>query len=246
MPRKRKRISVRPKPIFGLLLGVNVVVGLLWSPLTALREVRIRGAAAWDQARLQMIAESVKGIPCAQVNSHDVESQVLQDSEVKTARFSRNLFGSAVLSVDYREPVAVLDQQPDVALSTDGVTFFSRHLPPNLPVVKIDGENPMGSALIAGSWPVQTVAKLAVQMGAIFKGRSLQIELGKGQVLCLNMGAEQVVFGSCDDIDSKVAALQSQLAKDPQLLDKYQSLPPYASRPVLKIESFRCSHHSTT
>jgi hypothetical protein len=224
MPRRYTRTKPRMAPLFAVLLVVNVVAALLYSPLTALRRVRIEGAPDWDQDRLQRIADGLQGIPCAQINPHRVESEAMQEPEVRSAHLARNLFGSAALQVGYRQPVASLAGEPGVALSIEGVPFYSRHLPPDLPVVKLDEQSPVGMRLIAESWPVVTVAQLAVKAGDIFKGRSVEIELGKGNTLCLNMGAGQVVFGPCYDVESKLATLQRLLARDPALLTKVQSL----------------------
>ena len=207
-----------------MLIAANLTAALLFSPLTALRKVRVDGAPDWDRDRLQGITEQLKGIPCAQINARRVESDAMQDPQVRSAHFSRNLFGSAVLQVGYRQAVAVLDGEPDVALSIEGVPFHSGHLPPNLPVVKIDGQKPVGIRLIAESWPVLAIAGLAVKATSMFRGQSLEIELGKGNILCLNIGAEQVVFGSCDNVESKLMALQKLLTRYPALLTKVQSV----------------------
>jgi cell division septal protein FtsQ len=224
MRRRFKRSKPRWGPVFALLLAVNLTLALLFSPLTAIRRVRIEGAPDWDRDRLESLVQGLKGVPCAQINAYRVESDAMQEPQVRSAHFARNLFGSAVLEVGYRQPVAVLAGEPGVAISIEGVPFQSGHLPPDLPVVKIDGEGPVGMRTLAETWPVVSVARLAVKAGIIFRGQSLSIELGKGNSVCLNMGAGQVVLGSCNDIDAKLAALEKLLAQKPALLSEVQSL----------------------
>ena len=224
MRRRFKRSKPRWGPIFAVILAANMVLALLFSPLTALRKVRVEGAPDWDQTRLEGLMSRLKGVPCAMINPYRVESDAMQEPQVRSARFARNLFGSAVLEVGYRQPVAVLADERGVAISIEGVPFECRHLPDGLPVVKIDGEKPIGMRTIAETWPVVPVARLAVKASILFRGEPLSIELGKGNAVCLNMGAGQVILGSCNDIDAKLAALEKLLAQKPALLSEVQSL----------------------
>lgn len=224
MRQKRRRIRFRWGPILWVLLVANIVAGLCFSPLTAIRRVRVDGAPDWDAPRLIAIMNGLEGVPCAQVQRSKVESEVLSLPEVRSAHLSRNLFGSAVLQLGYRQAVARLRDHPNVGVSLEGVLYRSEHLAPDLPSIKLDAARDRGTVGIAESWPVVAVARLAVESRELANGQPTWIELGKGSVLCLNMGTGQVNFGSCDDMDAKLAALKRLLSKDPTYLSKVQAL----------------------
>ncbi len=217
-------MRIRWAPVLWLLLISNVIAGLLYSPLTSIRRVRAEGAPRWDEERLASILEPLKGVPCAQIRAAEVESAALSDPEVRSARFDRNLFGSAVLSVGYRQPVAALAGHPNVVLARDGILYRCLHIPAGLPTIRIDAEHPSPDLTLALDWPAVEVARLALRARGLANGRSMAIELGKDGSVCLNMGAGQVDFGSCDDMDAKLAVLRRILSKDPAYLSRVKSL----------------------
>lgn len=203
---------------------INVVLGLCLSPLTAIRTVRVDGAPSWDQPRIARILTRLEGVPCALVPRASLESQVLSLPEMRSAHLDRNPLGRAVLHVGYRQAVARLADRRDVGISIEGVIYPSRHLPPDLPTVSLDPGLLRPELGIAVTWPVVAVARLAVRSREISGGKPVSIELGKGSSLCLNMEAGQVNFGSCDDMDAKLAAVIKRLNEDPAYWSKYKVL----------------------
>ena len=224
MPQKRKRVSLRPLPVIILLLVVNLVAGLLYSQLTVMRRIRVDGAPYWDQQRLTGVVGQLKGVPCAQIDAARVEAQALQNPEVRSAHLSRNLFGSAVLTVGYRRPVARFYNKRDVALTIDGVVYPSSHLPDNLPTVEVADGASTPLLTIAGDWPAAKVARVVLKAEEIDSSKQINVRFGPGSEVCLNMGTGQVILGSCDDIDTKMRVLKERLPADPEYLSRVQAL----------------------
>jgi cell division protein FtsQ len=224
MRRRYRRLKLRWGPILWVLLILNIAAGLCFSPLTAIRWVRVDGAPSWEEPRLTAIVLKLEGVPCAQVKRTEIESAVLSLPEVRSARLDRNLFGSADLRVGYRQAVARIDGSSGIGLSLEGVMFPSDHLSPDLPTVRLDPEQMHPGLGIAANWPIVAVARLAVKAREIADRKPLVIELGKGSVLCLNMGAGQVNFGSCDDMDAKLTVLKRLLSQDPNYLSRVKTL----------------------
>ena len=137
MRRRTKRVRLNPRPFIVLGLGVNLAAGVALSPVTAVRRVRVEGAPEADRERLTLLLQSLKGVPCARVDARTVESKALENSELRGASLARTPFGSAVLRVARRVPVARLFGDLDTGLSADGVLYRASQLPKDLPTVNL-------------------------------------------------------------------------------------------------------------
>jgi hypothetical protein len=220
---KRKRTSLRPRPFIVIFFIVSTVAGLVASPLTALRKIQVVGEVDWDRARVDGILATLKGKPCALINRYSVESSVLGNSAVRSAQFDRNLFGSGVLTLTYRVPVARFYNHLTTALSEDGTIFQSAHLPDGIPLLDVSGGLTKTYLTIANDLPTLAVAHLAQRIPGLFPQREVRIQYGTGSSLCLNIGTSQVILGSCDELDGKLAKLQTKLASEPDFLARVKT-----------------------
>lgn len=224
MPRKRTRTRLRPAPFLAILLIANLTAGLCLSKLTVIRKVRVDGAASWDEARIAEVLGHLKGKPCALINRYEIESLVMRDPQVRTARLDRNLFGSAVLTIGYRNPVARFYNHMNMALSSEGVIYRAEHLPDNLPTVQLSDGQPKTILTLAQDWPCVPIAILAIKIREVDQKDPIRIDYGSGNSLCLNIGAGKVELGSCDNLDAKLQALRATLKDDPDYLSRIKSL----------------------
>jgi len=225
MPKNSSRSDgFRWAPLLWCLLILNVVVGLLYSKLTVIRKVRIEGAYSWDQDRLTRVARSLKGIPCAQINPNAVGGMVMADPDVYDTSLARNLFGSAVIKVSYRNPIAELADTPGVGVTAEGVAYRSDHLPQGLAKIKLPQSDEGPNLTIAGPLPLSALARLVAQSEEIANNKPLIVEVGDGREVCLNIGSGRVRLGSSDGLDAKMNMLKDQLRKDPDLLSKVSEL----------------------
>jgi len=229
MAKKRKSRSSSPdapKPatILWVLLVVNVVLGLLYSRITAIRKVRVEGAYSWDQPRLEKIAQGLKGIPCAQINPNRVGSDVMADPDVYGVDLDRNLFGSAVIRLSYRNPVAMLADEKGVAITIDGLEYPSEHLDPALPKIKLQATDVKPDMTLAGPLNLAAIAKLVAKSEEIAGGLPISVEVGDGREVCLNIGTGRVKLGSSDGLDAKMSLLKDQLKKDPNMFSRVEEI----------------------
>lgn len=224
MRRKRRRTRPRWKPILSVLLVGNVIAGLLWSPVTSLRRVRVEGAADFDQLRIAAILADLKGVPCAQVKARNVESLVLDLPEAESAELTRNLFGGGLLRVAYHRPVARLFNQGNLALTMDGVLYEAHDLPPDLPTIQLRPDEPAPSLGLNAGWQPAQMARLAVQAKQIAPQGPVRVGFNNAGEVCLNMGSGLVVLGSLEDLDRKLQVLRDRLERNPLELSQVESL----------------------
>lgn len=228
MARKRKRRSPsksRAKPkvrlVLWLLLLANVAAGIVWSPVTSVRRVRVIGAREHDRQRLTDIAATLRDIPCAAVNRPLLETRVLSEGDVRRAELSRNPFGRATLLVGYRRPVARLDAKPEILLSNEGVLYRSRRVVAGLPVLRLPLETLEPSATLAGLWEPGRVAELCARASEFGPVEKTVIDVESTGRLCLNMGSgARIEFGSSEKLDDKLDEVHRILRAHPTLLEE--------------------------
>jgi cell division septal protein FtsQ len=224
MRRKRKKLRLRWEPIWWILIVANVVAGLTFSPITQIRHVRVDGSADFDQDRLTRVVALMQGVPCSQIRPRRIESAALELPEARSAELNRNLFGSAVLKVRYRRPVARLFDDASTAVAIDGVMYTANSLPQDLPTVQLPETGGSPALTLAGPWQAARIADLAVRAKSLRPQDSINISIGDSGSVWLNMGAGRVGLGSLEDLDTKLRVLKEILDKDPDMLSKVQAL----------------------
>ncbi|MEZ0325038.1 MAG: cell division protein FtsQ/DivIB [Fimbriimonas sp.] len=224
MRRKRKRFSLRPKPILRLLLVLAIAAGIWFSPITSIRSVRIEGAIPSDQERLERIAKRLEGIPNIRIDPRITESEVLKLPEAQWATLTRSLFGSALLKVKYRTPVAKLLGHPGVALSNQGVFYKAAQIPKELPQIQLPSGGPPTLLTLSSNWQPKTMAKLAQDVLKLRVSDVIRIQVEEGGLVCLNMGSGRVILGSIDNLDEKLSVLRDRLAANPNELNEVEDL----------------------
>jgi cell division septal protein FtsQ len=222
--RKKPKRSIRPAPVLWLLLVVNLLAGLLFSRITSIVHVRTVGVKEFDKARIEGILAKLKDVPCMRIDSRVVEGEVMASPDVDRAEFTRNLFGNALLNVQYRTPVAKLADVDGEALSVDGVLYQASEIPLDLPTLQLPDGGPPTLAAFAGNWQPQRLASLSVYARQHYPRIESKIEVNRRGVVCLNIGSGRVILGSCDDLDVKLKTLESRLQRNPQELDQVKEL----------------------
>jgi cell division septal protein FtsQ len=224
MRKKRKRRSLRPKPVLWSMLIVLSAIGIWVSPLTAIRRVRIQGALEADRARLESIVASLRDVPCIRIDPRAIEAAVMTLPEIKSADLTRNPFGSALLKVGYRVPVARLLGSPNLLLSEDGVLYPASSVPEGLPQIQLPRGGPPTLATLSGNWEPQKVSKLAQISRTLGSTGVIRIQMSDSGVVSLNLGTERVILGSLDDLDKKISVLKQRMATYPDELAQNEAL----------------------
>ena len=224
MRTKRKKLQIRWGPCLWLLLIVNVAAGLSFSKITSIVHARTVGLTKGDKSRVESILLRLKDIPCLRIDPRMVETEVMKNPEVDRAEFTRNVFGNALLTIQYRTPVAKLAAIDGEALSIDGVFYQTDELPLDLPVLQLPEGGPPTLLALAGNWQPQSIAALSVYAREHYPRSSSKIEVNRRGVVCLNIGSGRVILGSCDDLDVKLKTLELRLQRNPQELDQVREL----------------------
>jgi hypothetical protein len=203
------------------LFAANVLAGLLFSPATGLRSVRVLGAPPYDQARLRGILARFAGEPYLRVDGTRVRALALEDLSVEGAEYRANLFGRGVLRLSYHQPVARIADEKGLYLSRTGAVFRAPVADP--PLLTVEPPVPAVERNLAafGSWRSGQAARMCENIGARLPEREWRMVVSAaGFVELLTEGGSVVEFGSFEDSDLKVQVLAEVLRDDPDLLEK--------------------------
>jgi cell division septal protein FtsQ len=236
--RKRTRLKLRAKPFLWIFLALNVYLGVTRSGLTSIRRVRVEGAEAWDEKRIEDVMQMVRDVPCLQINPHEVESAVMAEPDVRSASLARSIFGSAVLHVSYRKPVARMGVSRRLALSSDGEIYAAHELPDRLPSVYAPQAVLTPNLSLVGLWEPQRIAFLAEQSENLLSNQQHRILITEPGQVILYIGQGRVVLGNCESLDRKVQVLRDRLNRNSTELSQIAELDLTApDRPAIRRKS---------
>lgn len=221
---KRKRVRLRAKPFLVIAIVLNVGLGLVFSPLTAIRHVRVEGARDADRARIETELQSVRGVPSLRLNPRAVESRILSAPYARNASLSRTIFGSAALNVAYRTPVARFDRSKRLALSDEGVVYAEQQLSPDLPILDVPAADLQPSLTLEGFWEPQRVAIIAQEARKVDNSQKERILITQPGRVILYIGQGRVVLGNCEGLEKKFQALKDRLLRNPSELSQIAEL----------------------
>ncbi|MHB8465247.1 MAG: cell division protein FtsQ/DivIB [Acidimicrobiales bacterium] len=232
--REEGRRRLRALTVAGAVFGVVVaVIGVAYSPLLAVRHVRVLGASRTSASAIAAAA-GVAGHPSmVEVNSGRAAASVGRLPWVGTATVHRHWPSTVTIVVTERTPVAVVGISNGPVI----VDVTGRVLAPaggiNLPVVVADGDpalggmpggavahpvtagapGPPGSAVdaiyrpglaVAAALPATLLARLA----KIVVSADATVRLGLG-------GGGAVILGGIDGLGDKLLAVETVLDRDP-------------------------------
>ena len=200
---RRPRRLIPWKPVLGVLLAANIVAGILYSPATRIRSVRVVGAREDDKERIKGRLEKLQDIPYMQANLRRAESDLQTYPGLRKAELKGNLFGRAILKLEYRRPIARLLESTNMAMDEEGVFFRLPELPDNLYRIRVEPGLLAPSATLA--WQVET-GKLA---SLCLKLRDLPAFDRQG--LSLTKESRRIVFGPPEGMEQKLETLEKAM-----------------------------------
>jgi len=208
---RRPRRQIPWKPVLGVLLAANVVAGILYSPATRIRSVRVVGAREDDKERIKGRLEKLQDIPYMQANLRRAESDLQTYPGLRKAELKGNLFGRAILKLEYRRPIARLLESTNMAMDEEGVFFRLPELPDNLYRIRVEPGLLAPSATLA--WQVETgkLASLCLKLRDLpaFDGATLVFDRRQG--LSLTKESRRIVFGPPEGMEQKLETLEKAM-----------------------------------
>ncbi|MBV6457534.1 MAG: hypothetical protein HONBIEJF_00647 [Fimbriimonadaceae bacterium] len=222
MPATRKKRKVRRPVAWGNWLWVAffacTAVGLAASPLTAIRVVRVSGAAAADRGRLTTLLQSLDGKAAAQVNPRGIETLAMAGPSVDNADFSRNIFGRGRLEVRRRMPVAIVANRRGTLLDGTGQMFPG--IPPEgMPRVFLSANTLNLQATLSAAWESGRIAELCGDLRQL-PLRNVTLDVAADGLMKLRLAdGAVVVLGSTHQMKEKLTKLTSLIQQRPGLLD---------------------------
>jgi len=223
--KRKKGRSINWPAVLWTVLVLNIAVGLMYSPLTSIRRMRILGVQPHDTDRLKSLSAELNGLPYMSVPVTRFEGQILGSRDVMSAELSHNLFGSAILTLQYRQPVATLVDSPHTYLDNDGVIFGSPEPYPGLRKLTLDAEYMQPGLALTLPWPSQLVAELCTKLNSFEQLKADVIHVDTtGRLTIDGEGGYKIDLGGTDQIDEKLRKLGRMLEEDPAFLTKLRSL----------------------
>ncbi len=216
------------------LLGITSY-GIYSGNLAVLRNIRVENARKEHELIIKKALLEYQKIPVLQVNGYELEKKIEEIQEVKDAFFSSNIFGNAVLRLEYRVPIALLEGRGQLAIDEDGVVFpFIGETPPKITISK----------KVQDTSIILCISEVSALFDAVKLAKKLQVNLPKlnGTVdldeswrLCLIVEKAKVIFGDTRRLDKKVELFEKSLANEQDLLSKITEMNLVElSHPVIK------------
>lgn len=223
--RRKRRRSIRWPPVLWTLFLADVCVGLALSPVTGVTHVRVEGARDFDRERVARLLQDLRDVPCLRADAYAVESRFLLLPEARSAELSRNVFGRAVFSVSYHEPVARVVGYPSVALSREGILYHAERLSAGLPRLKIPASASAPHLALCLGWDGRSLSYVCLKLRTIEHMENAVVEVDSRGALCLNSGiGSRIVLGPSERLDEKLEKLAAILRERPGILQQVTEL----------------------
>jgi hypothetical protein len=212
-----------------------MIVGLMFSPATAIRNLKVVGSWSNDQTRISREAQFLSSVPCFRVDKAKFEEKLMFPSEVRAAELHRNIFGRGTAVLSYRKPVAKVER---AYLDEGGVLFTTQREFEELPTVRFVAGPSFGLAL-GSTLPLKALAGVAREMSQREALRKAEIELRSDASVCLNLeDSVHIEMGPLERLDDKFKTFDGLLASNPNLLIEAKTLILIApDQPAIKKKS---------
>ena len=213
---RRRRITWAV--VVGAVLALVAVIGVgAYSPLMALRDVRVEGAQRIPAADVQAAFADVMGTPLPLIDSGDVQAALARFPLIETYVTETIPPGTLVVRIVERTPVGVIDTGSGLELVDAAGVVIDRpeEVPAGQPLIEVDGgtadEGFRAVASVVRSLPAEVRGQLTRATAAT--ADDVRLELAAGA---------SVVWGSAEDSVLKADVLADlMLAAPPDTVSLY-------------------------
>ncbi|WP_404313128.1 FtsQ-type POTRA domain-containing protein [Agrococcus terreus] len=206
----RRRARTALLAAAGLALALLVLVGLVWSPLMAVREVRVEGAERLDPAVVQEALAGSVGQPIATVTEESVAERLRAIPQIESFRVDVVPPSSVVVHLVERRPVAVAPGEGgEVVIDAAGVVLGGVDAATSA-LPRLDGVD-------LGSPEFEAVASVLVSVPPSVLEATERIEAPSPSDIRLALASGQSVrWGGAEDSRLKADVVEALLAtQDP-------------------------------
>lgn len=224
--RHRRRPPINwPVVIWGLFL-FNVILGILYSPLTKARIVWVEGASLEQKPELIKVIQAVRGLPWPQVDKDKIQGAALELSPVASAEYSQNPFGRGILKLRQRKPVARIGTTTAYMDEIGGIYNLSTAPMGKVPVLILSPVFTLPTLSPVARWESGRIAKICAESSRKWPEMPLKLEVTERGVINLQplTGGAMAILGSSDDWEIKLAALDHMVRSDPDLWRRYREI----------------------
>jgi cell division septal protein FtsQ len=206
---------------FWVAAVVNVVAGLLYSPLTALRVVRVQGASPQDHVAIEQAMQAARFVPFAQASDAKITFPLLSIERVEGVSLQRNIFGRGVLIVRQPQVVAQVTNREGVYLTKRGELRGGLAANEATPWIRLPEDSLRPVPALASLTSLQTMADLVGKTRQNWPNLDWMVYVDEGGVLSLRMDKGPVVIlGVATELDEKLTALAQILQTQEDLASK--------------------------
>jgi cell division protein FtsQ len=201
----------------GWLIGfavIGVVIALIaaavFSPILALREIRVDGTTRLDPAVIQEAVSGQLGTPLALLDDARIRTELAQFTGIRSYVTELVPPGTLVIHVVERTPLGVVATPAgfDVVDAAGVVLESAPSRPAALPLLQIDGDGPDGAGFAA-----MAEVLVALPPEVLAQVDSITARTRDDVTLALAGSDQRVAWGSAADSDRKARILAALLAR---------------------------------
>ncbi len=196
----------------GLVLALLLLVGLVWSPLMAVRDVRIDGADRLDPATVQAALAAQVGQPIATVTEAGVAEQLQAIPQIESFRLEVVPPSTMIVHIVERRPVAIIPGDAgERVIDAAGVVLGG--------VDATTGALPRLVGIAAGSPEFEAVATVLVSVPTEVLSATQSIEAPTPSDIRLTLASGQTVqWGGAEESRLKADVVAALIAtQDPSV-----------------------------
>jgi cell division protein FtsQ len=206
---RRRRIGVLVV-VAALGLVAALISVAVFSPILALREIRVDGTARLDPAAVRDAVSGQLGTPLALLDEGRIRTELSQFTSIRSYVTELVPPGTLVIHVVERSPLGVVATAAgfDVVDAAGVVLESSPSRPAALPLLELDAEGSQGAGFAA-----MAEVLVALPPEVLAQVDSISARTRDDVTLALSGSDQRVVWGSAADSDRKAAILAALLAR---------------------------------
>lgn len=193
-----------------IAVTAGLIAAAVFSPILALREIRVDGTTRLDPAVLADAVSGQIGTPLALLDEDRIRRELGEFTSIRSYVTELVPPGTLVIHVVERTPLGIVATAAgfDVVDAAGVVLETSAARPTGLPLLQIDEDGPEGTGFAA-----MAEVLIALPPGVLAQVDTISARTRDDVTLRLAGSDQRVVWGSADDSDRKADVLAALLAR---------------------------------